>query len=578
MSLNSYDVVSNHTSMPVATFVHIWVADHLLRSEYHGSRKGSSRAPEYIQSIQVDRITDSSTGSTSGTATLSFFDKNWNELEAVLNLGWKHVSLQYGYYNGIISEKLNLSLLNYTLKFNNTGVFITAQATIDPSTSSLQLMTLDTGTNNPTEAIKKICESLGYQIGTFEATQDLSENIAIQNTLPMHYINTTLAPKLVSTSGSAAKFYIDYTTTPPTANLISVSSLVSRNVSRNYVYGHGINSSVISLDIDVKNVFGGYAGTVTKAIGSTIDTVTGEESTTSVESTTAVATNATNTQYTNTDSTQTAIVDTSGLDASDADKVIKTMRIDQVPYEGTMTILGDPTLSLFDEIQLTVIKEDGEEYTSVSGKYTITGLSDTISGGRYTTTLSIAKYSSEQGTTEMTDSTTANSGATSTTSSTTQSETTTDYSVNSTISKARVRILVPTNSAVGHYELHIPGEFVFKNQKFSDSVFSYSSDSTLAVCPLSKDDARYSGQSYTAYYIEFDCSGKFESFIRSLESVVSTGTQHSSGYMKYKCTGEYANYNISTRNCFTTLASWCKSLGYSKLSEIVSSSKSYKDY
>ena len=72
-----------------------------------------------------------------------------------------------------------------------------------------------------------------------------------------------------------------------------------------------------------------------------------------------------------------------------------------VPYRGSITILGDPTLVIGDSIDIVVLTSTGDVYDVISGQYYVTGVSDTIEGGKFTTTLSIVKKISAAGTTSI---------------------------------------------------------------------------------------------------------------------------------------------------------------------------------
>lgn len=578
--MSHYDLISDHSIQPLSTFVEVYVAGHLVKSVYSGSRKGQSRAPEYIQSFEFTRI------ETTGNFVLTMFDKNWTELETIFNLGNQAVTIRYGYVGGKQSAVLDCLVSNYNIKFKTSGVILTVRGLVRSIVDNMTLMTLDTETTNPTEAAKAICKYAGYKIGKFEETKDIdlggNQSFVILKEHPLTYINEKIAPMAIgkSTGMSGYKLYIDYGTTPPTASFLNIMYQSSNSV-KSYVYAKGINTSVISLDVDVTGVFGGTSAsnTTTSAQSSSIDPAT--EDVSDISGTTSSNSPKTTPNgdpaYTNTPPTQENILSTDGLTPEMSEAAVQNVLSlsGSVPYKGSITILGDPTLVIGDSIDIVVLTSTGDVYDVISGQYYVTGVSDTIEGGKFTTTLSIVKKISAAGTTSIQSSPQSESSSPSGGST---SDSQVSPEINKKITKARVRILVPKGSSIGHYELQIPGDVVFKGQKFDRPVFSYSSDGTLVVCPLSKDDSRYSNQSYTAYYIEFDCHDKFPALVETLESYVNKEKSRSNGYTKYSLKGSYANYDIERRNCFTALAAWCKFLGNDTLSKIVSSSNTYRDY
>lgn len=418
-----YDRVSDHDKQPLHAFVEVYVAGHILRSKYTSTGE-ENRSPEYIQSFEFNRI------DTGGTFILTLFDKNWDELEYVFNQGFQHIQVRYGWVTGRVSPLYTCSAATYSIDLKNSGVIISingfvhgissggeglvGSSDITPtndysSTSSsmanTNLVTMNTGTVNPTEAVKSIAQSQGWVIGTYEETDDIQlaneDSISMIKEYPVTYINKILSPYAVSKSGvSGFRFYLDYSTNPPTSHFVPASSAISLAATKTFVYAKGENTSVIDISLNIQGVLGGASSTsaVTQSTVQTIDPNTKE-----VNGFTTDTNEQTYTQeggYTHTQSNQVGLVGASGLSASQAtaaDMYAMTTTGGSIPYTGSLTILGDPTINLMDSIMLMIITSKGNLH-SASGVYMVNEMvADSIQGGKYLTSIKILRGVSEVG-------------------------------------------------------------------------------------------------------------------------------------------------------------------------------------
>jgi len=594
------DNVTLHSTQPLATFIEIYVAGHLLRSEY-SDRREKSRAPEYIQSLEFQRI------NTAGNIIFTVFDKNWTELETVFNLGNQHVDIRYGYVTGKQSALISCILGKYNVKFTMNGTIITVQAMSTSVHKNLDLVSVKTGSSNPSEAAKSLCQAAGFQIGTFEETLDvdLPGGFSALKEHPVSYINQRIAPYAMRKADGLGgyRLLLDDTTNPPTAHFMPLSA--QAKADHVYIYGKGINSSVISLDIDVNGVFGGTGinGATTNIEAGNIDATT-EDSTTINSNTEAAAAAATNTTeeavYTDTPGTQQDIISTDGLTTEQAIAAVNSAvsLSGSIPYSGTIVILGDPTINVSDTIELKVLKTNGDVYEAISGKYLVTGVQDSITNGKYTTSIKVVKDIGGSGSNllgsnasggssgqEEDSASGENSSNKKTTKSTTTKKTTStsetsvsnnkgsktsSYAPNSKISKVAVRIYVP-KSGVGHYELVVTGgTSVYKKRKYDRLVLSFGSNGNVNAFPNSKTPSR----SGTKYYWDVKVKN-FDKMIKTLESFTPGSEKYSKGVFSYK---SRVNYRINKYNCFWFVAQALRQMGNNTLWNIYSKAKSYKDY
>lgn len=419
-----YDRVSDHGAQPMHAFVEVYVAGHILRSKYTATGE-ENRSPEYIQSFEFNRIT------TGGTFILTLFDKNWGELEWIFNQGFQHIQIRYGWVSGRVSPLYRCSAATYKIDFKNAGVILSINGVVEgissegqglvgsssipqennySSTSSsmpnTNLVTINTGTVNPTEAVKSIAQSQGWAIGTYIETEDIQlaneDSISMIKEYPITYINTILSPYAVATGGglSGFRFYLDYSTNPPTSHFVPASSAMSLAATKTFIYAKGENSSVVDLSLDVHGVLGG-AGNMSAVTSSTVQTI--DPTTKTIIGSTTNTNEQTHTEsggYTSTPSNQASLFGASGLSAAQATTAqmyAMTTSGGSIPYSGSLTILGDPTINLMDSIILMVVMGNGNLHSS-SGVYMINEMvADSIQGGKYLTSIKILRGVSEVG-------------------------------------------------------------------------------------------------------------------------------------------------------------------------------------
>lgn len=386
------DTTPYHDKQPLQAFVRVYVADKLLASKVG---KETTRSPEYIQSFEFNRI------GTAGSYTLVLFDKNWSELEETFNAGAQHIKIQYGFVTGKQSPLYEGIASDYTVRYTQSGVVLGINGILNGACKNNTLMTYNTGTNNPTEAVKRICNQNGYKIGAMDDTKDVAlpnnDYFTLIKDHPVSYINTYIAPYAIRKADglSGFRFILDHSTNPATAYFLPLSA--QELADKTYICEKGINSSVVSFEVQAKGVFGagGISSTATRVQVETIDPTTGEV--TSSESST-VDQPITTGEYTLTVDNRTEIATSEGQSADMAVSAanFSTSLRNSIPYEGTLTIIGDPALNIGKTIRILVPTTRGDLHLS-SGLYLITGVTDSVTSGKYLTTLSITRTGTEDG-------------------------------------------------------------------------------------------------------------------------------------------------------------------------------------
>lgn len=372
--------VSNSGSQPFLAYVEIFIAGQLL----------TFVPPQHIINMDFDRVDDSGS-----TLILTVFDKNWDDLELLFSNNFGNVQLRYGLVGGKSSKSYNLELVDYSIEFNTAGTLLTLRGHSTGVVDNLDLITMDTNTTNPTEAAKQICRRKGWLVidTNFEPSLDVNfsnkDTIALMNEHPATYIKYHLAPiaRSLIAGESGYKFYLDDSTNPPTAHF-KIPKLVS-NAHKTYIYMKGIDSPIIDLSLRINGVNGGFSenSVFTEAEASFIDPITKEKVTLSedINSNRVLAAG----EYSHTKSKQSKeILDSAGASPSQMNAILNYRVRTAMPYEGEMTILGDPEIEFYEVIRLMIITDKGNLHHS-SGLYHVTHITDTISDGSMFTRLEI---------------------------------------------------------------------------------------------------------------------------------------------------------------------------------------------
>lgn len=145
-----------------------------------------------------------------------------------------------------------------------------------------------------------------------------------------------------------------------------------------------------------------------------------------------------------------------------------------------------------------------------------------------------------------------------------------------------VRIFVPGDNtpfkSIGHYDLMIKGTIRFRGKTFVNPVFSYRmEDSRLDVFNESDTGKVYAHSRGDYYYdcsiyqlhLKIGSSARLNSFLSSLNSMISSSSNHPNTSRGLKCriksSSIFSRYRAKSTNCFCAVAVWTNSLGDSTL-------------
>lgn len=381
--------VSDVTPQPLHAFVNIYIGDNLVLLSTEPPK------PNILQSFEYNRMQDAGE-----SASFTVFDDNWEEIEWVLSQNFDHIYIEYGYYGtGLKSKKIKHRLLNYSISFVNTGAILSVSSVTEGAYENLSPRSLTLGTYNPTEAVKKICESLGYDTTTHPEYFDSSADVVADNPFnmiedyPLTYIHDTIIPQASQEGEELFTFYIDEEGYPhfERESYDADSALITD--MKTYIYQKGYDSPVIDLSFDIKGVFGGRGDfeITTGYKSSVFDTKT--KSPSSHKATKSSVVTVATGDMTHTNSYQSVpSVDAAGYSAAQMKSKLyynmKAMRYDA--YGATMTIVGDPTVKLNDYIRIINVTDAGYLHHT-SGVYRINDVIDSIQGGEMVTTMKLVR-------------------------------------------------------------------------------------------------------------------------------------------------------------------------------------------
>lgn len=374
--------INTTTTQPIQAYVNIYLGDKLLST--------SPPKPNIIQSFEFNRIEEAGS-----TATFSLFDDKCDEIEHLLSQYWDNVAIEYGYSGaGVASRRYLMRLTNYTVSFNNTGTLLSVSAISQNSLSNLKSINMPLNTYNPTEAVKTICKNQGWKV--YNKNFDKSENVNRDNPYnlvqeyPLSYINSVIIPETRS-DGEIFRFYLD----DDNVAYFKKFKYTTEDIDgvRTYVYQKGYDSPVIDLTFDIKGVFGGTTNynVSTGLTSSSFDAKT-KKSNTKKETSKSTITQSTG-KKTHTESEQSVPnVDFAGAteDQKSRELYYHVKNATNSQYEATMTIVGDPTINLLEDIRIINVTDSGALHHT-SGIYKVKGIVDTYASGSLTTTLQLMR-------------------------------------------------------------------------------------------------------------------------------------------------------------------------------------------
>lgn len=384
--------VGERTSMfstkPLHPYIKIYIGDDLVLVSTDPPR------PNMIQSFEYNRLQDAGEA-----ASFTIFDDNWDEIEYMLAQNWDRVYIEYGYPDSPLKSKIHRHLLqNYSISVISTGVILSVSTVTEAAYNNLSPTTViledNVNKSNPTEFVKEVCRNLGLTVleENFDSSSDIPTTFDILEDNPITYIQEVVVPQAAQVNEEIFYFYVD----ADNIAYFKRHSYVQESAMKTYVYQKGYDSVVIDLSFDIKGVFGGTSNfsVATGLQGNIIDPTNKTQSSYQGTTSSTITQSTGSSQHTKADQ---SIVKTNTA----ADNLIQTQNklyyyiknSTDAQYEATMTIIGDPTIELFENVRVINITDSGNLHHT-SGVYRVIGINDSISGGQMISTLKLARNAS----------------------------------------------------------------------------------------------------------------------------------------------------------------------------------------
>lgn len=387
---DTYETVSNFGTQPFHAFVDLWIGDtHVPQIP-----------PNYMMSCDVTQLSgsaDSDTTVSNLSGNIVLFDKYCDEVEYLLAKNPDNCILRIGDALGRQSSSYKILIESYNIRLTPSGNILTLKFVSSAAADANTLLTMTAG-SSPSAAVRSIANKMGWKIGRIDEAQQLKggggETVTfnLANDNPSEYIKYKIAPRAIRKEDGKGgyQFYLDSTTTPATVYFHPVD-LASGGL-RTYVYQKGKNSPILDFSIS-STIYPGAEGSVaTEYRAAGIDPLTkGSFNITAPYSENVQDVSGTNkTTLTN---TNPALVNTSGLSADEISaSVAYRYSSSNIGEEGTLTIIGDPSIAILDNVRIIILNNDNTMH-HLSGIYQVNGINHHISTGTMTTTLSVVKAS-----------------------------------------------------------------------------------------------------------------------------------------------------------------------------------------
>lgn len=323
-------------------------------------------------------------------------------LEEEIRNGYDKVTFKYGYANGPVSSLYECTITNYGLDFQSTGAVLTLNC-VTKGTSNNESKS-KVYKNGIDDAIREIAKEENWEVGKLEPTNEVLDSEGELKTLERNnmsateFITSVLIPISTSKSTGIGGYKIWFT---DSANKVVINYAPPYNVEESdadfrtkakyqYEWGTGKNSEVLSFSPNIESISGNFSDDTMSVEATTLDTISNN----------LYAFKYSNgNNYYKLDGSGNMVaynnpikLNSSSLSYSELkNKSIAMWYImSNRQYEATLEITGNPNLDIMDKISITMLNRYGLPHHS-TGVYTITGIDDSISGGNFTTTLSLIR-------------------------------------------------------------------------------------------------------------------------------------------------------------------------------------------
>lgn len=360
-----------------------------------GNHNISKLPPNHIESFNYERVTKDS----SNKLIMTLHDESALLIESMIMDSIVDGSIpctwRYGYTNGVSSPTYSGMITEYDLDFTSIGVSLNIEGISNglngfgsPITKTYENMDIH-------EIVKEIANEQGWGIEYIETCETIYDDVdsdgnqtkkkyVCSNLPAVKFIEQELKPyaRKLGTGESDFRVYFDDSVNPP--NLVfAPPSYVGKSTNTyfyEFVWGNGDrNSPVISFNPNFSGVVTAFNG------ASTVDA-------SGVDKLKNQMFRVRHSDSNGIESDHTQIIGGSSYSLDEAKSIAAKMFYTQAnqSYPADLTIVGDPNVNPMSMVSILVLNKEGLAHHS-SGAYIVTQVVDDISGGEFTTTLSLIK-------------------------------------------------------------------------------------------------------------------------------------------------------------------------------------------
>ena len=383
--------VADITTQPIHAYISVFIGnDQTPLQELLSIR---SNRPNTVKSFEYTRMQEAG----ERASIVLFDDFYWDEIEEIFSKkgNWDNIYIEYGYSGtGKKSKRIRFLVTAYSVNFDFTGVTLNFELVSQAAYDNMKFVTVDDmDTYNPTVAVKDICEKMGWKIGEFDESEDVTADDSFHLTTanPIQYIYDVIIPQAAAENEEIFYFYVDSDNVAYFKR--NKFQGTDPNSLRTYIYQKGYDSTVIDLTFDIKGAFGGSSsyGLATTLSASVFDTGTKKEESYSYSNIDVITESPGNSVHTRPDQSNPSVDSSGYTPAQMSSRLYYRMKADIAKsYTATLTIVGDPTIKLMEYIRIINVTDAGYLHHT-SGVYQIISITDSISDGSMTTVLKLVR-------------------------------------------------------------------------------------------------------------------------------------------------------------------------------------------
>lgn len=402
-----------HSIQPLYAFVELSIGGTVV-SDFNDNLSDT------IIDLEFERTVGSEYGSAGSKFTISLYDDTALEIEEIVSSS-TDVTINYGWAKNasakVAESSLDAIITEYQLAFEGASLTLTITGTISSvaearGSVSDREFDADTYEGKPSEIVKKICEDEGWDVGYIEDTEPVLDDDGNPKSFSQNNLNSgrfikSLREMSVSALSGATgyNFFVDeedkiyFVSTDNTqyTKLKSDKETPTGSATQNAEYEASETSSD---DVEISGTYEFYSGRTDNTVISftpefkgvcIADTV--PETALSVDSVKNEMMACTMSgSYAGTDKQAKKIMGISSTSFNNLETRAKSMwtKFGRYSYQATLEIIGDPTVKINSNIYVAVFTKYGFLHHT-SGIYFIKKAVDSISGGKFTTELTLLK-------------------------------------------------------------------------------------------------------------------------------------------------------------------------------------------